>query len=148
MLKKNSYLSKIGKRGGVTMSKRGAFYYKEIGQKGALSRLIRQMSKYPPETSIREFLFEESKKRKVKIQEYSKIWRAKSKDKIAAHKAVVIAVKNRILIKVPCEKCGIEKVEAHHYRGYAKRNHLSVQWLCRLHHNRLHSIIRSRDKNV
>lgn len=44
------------------------------------------------------------------------------------------AIKTGKLIRQPCEKCGDVNSEAHHHKGYAKRNVLVVQWLCRMHH--------------
>lgn len=34
----------------------------------------------------------------------------------------------------PCEICGLEKSEAHHYLGYEPEHWYDVQWLCRQHH--------------
>ena len=49
------------------------------------------------------------------------------------------AIKKKILIRQPCEICGIKESFAHHevYSDY-----LNVRWLCRSHHLRIHSIFR------
>jgi hypothetical protein len=45
------------------------------------------------------------------------------------------AIRLGLLIKVPCEICGVEKVDAHH-DDYSKP--WDVRWLCRLHHAEHH----------
>jgi len=45
------------------------------------------------------------------------------------------AIKTGRLIPQPCRVCGEVKVEAHH-RDYSKP--FEVEWLCSLHHRRLH----------
>ncbi len=52
-----------------------------------------------------------------------------------AHYAVSNAVRDGRLIKLPCEVCGIRKVEAHH-DDY--RRPLAVRWLCFKHHRQEH----------
>lgn len=51
--------------------------------------------------------------------------------KRAASIATGNAIRDGRLIPQPCEKCGAEKVEAHH-DDYSKP--LAVRWLCRRHH--------------
>jgi hypothetical protein len=48
------------------------------------------------------------------------------------------AVRVGRIIKQPCEVCGATKVQAHHHKGYAKKNWLNVQWLCSKHHQLIH----------
>lgn len=55
-----------------------------------------------------------------------------------ARTAVGNAVRDGRLKKLPCEFCGTEKVEAHH-QDYSKP--LSVTWLCRKCHHRLHALL-------
>lgn len=55
------------------------------------------------------------------------------------------AIKTGKLIRQPCEKCGDVNSEAHHHKGYSKRNALKVQWLCRMHHMLEHR--RYKDEN-
>jgi hypothetical protein len=48
-----------------------------------------------------------------------------------------IAVKSKRIIKpANCQYpgCKIEKIEAHHHKGYEPENWLDVQWLCKKHH--------------
>ena len=49
------------------------------------------------------------------------------------------AIRNKTLIRQPCEICGNTQVLAHHetYSDY-----LNVRWLCRSHHFKIHSIFR------
>ena len=49
------------------------------------------------------------------------------------------AIKNKTLVRQPCEICGNKDVFAHHetYSDY-----LNVRWLCRSHHLKLHAIFR------
>jgi hypothetical protein len=53
--------------------------------------------------------------------------------------AVQRGVRNGRLKRLPCEKCGILKTEAHH-DDYSKP--LDVRWLCRAHHAELHRQLR------
>lgn len=56
----------------------------------------------------------------------------------AARGAVYRAVRQGRLQLEPCIVCGDERVEAHHYLGYAPEHRLDVQWLCRDHHEEAH----------
>ena len=49
------------------------------------------------------------------------------------------AIKGGRLKKMPCEVCGVERVEAHHYLGYAPEHILDIQWLCKTHHEIIHN---------
>jgi hypothetical protein len=55
------------------------------------------------------------------------------------------AIKNKTLIRQPCEICGNLEVFAHHeiYSDY-----LNVRWLCRSHHLRLHAIFRQLNPRI
>ena len=61
------------------------------------------------------------------------------KERDHAYNAVKRAIKGGKLLKpVLCSWCGnVRKVEAHHWKGYAKK--LDVQWLCRGCHIQTHS---------
>ena len=64
--------------------------------------------------------------------------------KYAAHRAVRQAVRQGILTpKTECEICGKpadeQQLDAHHHLGYAETHWLSVQWLCRADHSRVHT---------
>ncbi len=50
------------------------------------------------------------------------------------------AIRNGILIRKPCEKCGELKVEAHH-DDYNKT--FDVRWLCIKHHHEFHAVKRN-----
>lgn len=63
------------------------------------------------------------------------IYRAANDIRLAARARVQKAVRNKILIPLPCEICGANKTEAHH-DDYQKP--LDVRWLCREHHKQLH----------
>ena len=55
--------------------------------------------------------------------------------KSTARDKVRYAVRNGKLKRLPCEKCGTEKAEAHH-TDYSQP--LKVMWLCRTHHQEWH----------
>lgn len=55
-------------------------------------------------------------------------------DRVAARRAVRLAVKSGRLVRQPCWECGATKVEGHHLFGYEPEFALEVQWLCRNHH--------------
>ena len=58
--------------------------------------------------------------------------------KVSVRHLTLRAIGTGILIRQPCEVCGLEKVDAHH-DDYTKP--LEVRWLCRKHHNRHHKNI-------
>src|SRR5437870_4357481 len=61
--------------------------------------------------------------------EYSKLMRRVN---FAVHRTVK---SGKLVRPTMCSNCGIVgKIEAHHYKGYAKENWLDVQWLCRRCH--------------
>lgn len=49
------------------------------------------------------------------------------------------AVRLGKVIKEPCA-CGNEKVEGHHYMGYAPQHWYHVVWLCNKHHVEAHNV--------
>ncbi len=53
-----------------------------------------------------------------------------------AHGATRSALRKGLLQCQPCAVCGNPKADAHHSDH---RRPLEVEWLCRLHHRRLHS---------
>lgn len=55
-----------------------------------------------------------------------------------ARTAVANAVRSGALERQPCEQCGYEDAQAHHYKGYDEENWLEVQWLCYRHHKLVH----------
>ena len=62
-------------------------------------------------------------------------WRRANPQKYTAHLAVRQALGSGKLERQPCEVCGAKTVDAHHDR-YDEP--LSVRWLCRRHHVKLH----------
>lgn len=59
------------------------------------------------------------------------------------------AVKKGKVEKKPCQECGANKTEAHHYKGYDESNWYNVIWLCRDHHRDIHKFsLRSRGIEV
>lgn len=74
---------------------------------------------------------EKRPERKAKKLEYQRKTRAKYPGKYRARRKIANAIKYGKITKLPCEKCGELKVEAHH-TDY--RSPLKVIWLCRRHH--------------
>lgn len=70
-----------------------------------------------------------AKHKKAYVAEYD----FDNSEKVAARRAVKLALKEGRLEKGPCEVCGIEhgRIDAHH-DDYTKQ--LDVRWLCRKHH--------------
>lgn len=58
-------------------------------------------------------------------------YRSRYPDRYRAHYALNNAVRDGRLKRMPCEVCGVEKVQAHH-TDYSKP--LEVRWLCQKHH--------------
>jgi hypothetical protein len=70
------------------------------------------------------------KKNRARLRMLSREWDARNPEKIRAYYAVSKAIKNGIIFKSPCEKCGdIKSVAAH--EDYSRP--LDVTWLCRDH---------------
>lgn len=70
-----------------------------------------------------------------KYNERSKEWALNNPEKRKAHIVVGNAIRDKKIIKGPCEICGALKVEAHH-DNYSEP--LSVRWFCRTHHAEHH----------
>ena len=62
-------------------------------------------------------------------------YRSKNPERHAAHLAMRNAIRSGLLVPLPCEVCGNEKVEGHHDDYGAP---LSVRWLCKRHHLQAH----------
>lgn len=60
------------------------------------------------------------------------VWR------MAARAAARGAVAKGLIKKLPCEVCGVKRVEGHHHKGYEMKHWFDVQWLCRKHHRAAH----------
>src|SRR5271154_4318227 len=72
---------------------------------------------------------------KNQSRKYRLSYEAANRHRLNAHLAVHNAINRGELLRLPCEICGKEKVDAHH-DDYSKP--LSVRWLCRKHHLELH----------
>jgi hypothetical protein len=70
--------------------------------------------------------------------EMTRSWRAEDKRRQTAHTAVAKAIRNGVLTRMPCERCGAVKSEGHH-EDYDKP--LDVMWLCRPCHKQRHKEI-------
>lgn len=77
-------------------------------------------------------------KRKKLMQEYSRRQRLKSPEKAIARSRTAYAIRTGKLFRMPCEKCGNPKSQAHH-DDYSKP--LEVRWLCFVHHREAHGQI-------
>ena len=75
----------------------------------------------------------------------TKIWRQADKRRMKCHNAVSRAVKKGDLVVQPCEKCGSEKVVAHH-EDY--NTPLDVVWLCQACHVQRHMEILAEKQNA
>jgi hypothetical protein len=70
------------------------------------------------------------------VREKTSKWVANNPHKKASHIVVAQALYSGSLKKLPCENCGMERVDAHH-EDYTKP--LDVRWLCRKHHKARHA---------
>lgn len=61
--------------------------------------------------------------------------RYRNDPKVAVRHLTTAAIKLGLLVRQPCEVCGVTAVQAHH-TDYGKP--LEVRWLCALHHSDLH----------
>jgi len=67
--------------------------------------------------------------------EVTRAWRAEDNRRSKAHIAVAKAIRNGILVRSPCVRCGEQKSLAHH-EDYDKT--LDVMWLCQPCHKQRH----------
>jgi hypothetical protein len=75
--------------------------------------------------------------RQQHIRGIAREWNKKHPDGYRAHNVVSNALRDGKLIKGACAVCGsTQRVHAHH-SDYAKP--LDVEWLCPLHHHRMHA---------
>lgn len=75
------------------------------------------------------------------IREYNRKYRIKNREIYLAHRAVELALKNKILFRMPCEICGGKNVHAHH-DDY--KHKLIVRWLCPKHHSEAHKNLKNK----
>lgn len=79
---------------------------------------------------------------------YDLKYRAAHPDRVKARRALSSAIRSGKRVRGPCEWCnrqpeivsGVQVVQAHHHRGYAKERWLDVQWLCSRCHGAAHRV--------
>jgi len=88
--------------------------------------------------SVREYDRKRSKtpERRAHVAMVSKKWRLENPEGYKAHTAIGNAIRDKKIVRMPCEVCGNKKTHAHH-EDYS--NPFEVKWLCPLHHHRLHA---------
>lgn len=62
-------------------------------------------------------------------------YRSRHPERHSAHVATAKAIRDGLLVRQPCEVCGVRPAEAHH-DDYS--NALDVRWLCDEHHRQHH----------
>lgn len=67
--------------------------------------------------------------------EINRAWRQEDSRRVVAHSAVARAIRNVLLVRMPCIRCGEAKSVAHH-EDYDKP--LEVMWLCQPCHKQRH----------
>jgi ribosomal protein S27AE len=72
--------------------------------------------------------------------EVNKAWRAEDSRRVVAHSAVSRAIRNGLLVRMPCVRCGEIKSIAHH-EDYDKP--LEVMWLCQPCHKQRHKELKT-----
>jgi hypothetical protein len=103
--------------------------YRRAHRKTEKGRAVRRKEKRNPEWSRR---YKKSAKGIAAAKRYKM-----PKHRVDAANAVKYAVKTGKLVRQPCEVCGAEKVEAHHW-SYEREHRLDVKWLCQTHHREEH----------
>lgn len=71
----------------------------------------------------------------MRAKESRDAWKTNNPKKVKCHRETFTAIRSGKLKPLPCEVCGKEQVDAHH-DNYDEP--LSVRWLCRTHHLKLH----------
>ena len=72
--------------------------------------------------------------------EINRAWRQEDSRRVAAHSAVARAIRNGLLVRMPCIRCGEAKSVAHH-EDYDKP--LEVMWLCQPCHKQRHKELKA-----
>lgn len=88
--------------------------------------------------SVREYDRKRAKdpRRRAAAAANAKKWAAENPEGYKAHYLVSNAIRDKRLVRLPCEVCGSKRSHAHH-EDYSKP--FDVRWLCALHHHRLHA---------
>lgn len=113
------------------MAKQTAEYYREYRLKN-LEKI---------RTYKRAYDNKKYKENPEKVEARHAKWRKKNPEKYSAHQKVAYVLRIGKLIKLPCERCGVLKVHAHH-SDYSKP--LEVMWLCHIHHKEWHQTSRAK----
>jgi hypothetical protein len=88
---------------------------------------------------VRETALASRKRRLDAVREYDRSRaRVRNPEKQRVQRAAYGAIKRGRLVRLPCEVCGSEMVDAHH-DDYSKP--FDVRWLCRTHHMELHRTV-------
>jgi len=72
--------------------------------------------------------------------EVNRAWRAEDSRRQVAHSAVARAIRNGLLVRMPCIRCGETKSVAHH-EDYDKP--VEVMWLCQPCHKQRHKELKA-----
>jgi len=74
-----------------------------------------------------------------------KNWFERNKQRVFANREVSNAIRDGKLKRLPCERCGDKKAEAHH-EDYSKP--FDVMWLCKNHHMARHKEINAEKRKA
>jgi len=72
--------------------------------------------------------------------EVNRAWRAEDSRRNVAHSAVAKAIRNGLLVRMPCVRCNEEKTVAHH-EDYDYP--LAIMWLCQACHKQRHKELKN-----
>ena len=95
--------------------------------------------KYRKENLIKMRKYQREYNRKWRVENgyhNEKKWKDRNPLKVRVENLTRYAIKIGLLKRLPCEKCGNERSQAHH-DDYTKP--LAIIWLCRPHHLALHN---------
>lgn len=82
---------------------------------------------------------------RARIWAHSIEWRRKNKEKRTAHIRAATAIKQGLLIKESCARCGATQCVHAHHEDYSRP--LDVVWLCKLCHGERHREINEERRN-
>jgi len=86
-----------------------------------------------------------SEEGKEAMRRAGKLYTQRYEQKRIAHILVGNSIRDKKLMRMPCEICGEIKSEAHH-DDYSKP--LSVRWLCKHHHTEHHNRMRAIERQI
>lgn len=102
--------------------------------KSQLKRTLYRMSNRERQAELNKAYRERHPER---VNEIQRRYRQNNRLKYLARTTLGNAIRDGKLFKLPCHVCGAKKTEAHHH-DYTKP--LTVTWLCKRHHEELHTI--------